>query len=169
MFPQVLAAVPDAVLTVIGKQPPPELHSLGIPVQNLEVTGYVANPAPYLAETAAFIVPLLAGGGMRVKIIDGWSWGLPIVSTRVGAEGVEAAHGANMLLADDPAAFARAVVDLLTDPALNEKIAQGGRRTVLERYNWKVVYRRWDSIYTMDDTTGKTTARPFSTRNAQAS
>lgn len=169
MFPQVLAAVPDAVLTVIGKQPPPELHSLGIPVQNLEVTGYVANPAPYLAETAAFIVPLLAGGGMRVKIIDGWSWGLPIVSTRVGAEGVEAAHGANMLLADDPAAFARAVADLLTDPALNEKIAQGGRRTVLERYNWKVVYRRWDSIYTMDDTTGKTTARPFSTRNAQAS
>ena len=106
---------------------------------------------------------------MRVKIIGGWSWGLPIASTRVGAEGVEAVHGANMLLADDPAAFARAVIDLLTDPVLNEKIAQGGRRTVLERYNWKVVYRRWDSIYATDYTTDETTARPSSTCNAQAS
>lgn len=147
MFPQVLAAVPDAVLTVIGKQPPPELHDLGIPARNLEVTGYVDDPAPYLAATGAFIVPLLAGGGMRVKIIDGWTWGLPIASTHVGAEGVAAVHGANMLLADAPADFARAVVELLTDPARNAAIAAGGRRTVLEHYNWKTVYRQWDRIY----------------------
>jgi glycosyltransferase involved in cell wall biosynthesis len=147
IFPQVLAQIPDAVLTVIGKQPPPELHSLGIPPSNLEVTGYVADPLPYLAETAAFIVPLLAGGGMRVKIIDGWTWGLPIVSTRVGAEGIDAVHGENMLLADAPADFAQAVIDLLRDPALNAHIAAGGRRTVLERYNWRTVYRRWDAIY----------------------
>ena len=147
MFPQVLAAVPDAVLTVIGKQPPPELHELGIPAANLEVTGYVDDPAPYLATTGAFIVPLLAGGGMRVKIIDGWTWGLPIVSTHVGAEGVAAVHGENMLLADAPADFARAVIDLLCDPARNAAIAAGGRRAVLERYNWKTVYRSWDRIY----------------------
>jgi glycosyltransferase involved in cell wall biosynthesis len=148
IFPQVLAAAPDAVLTVIGKQPPPELHELGIPAHNLDVTGYVDDPTPYLAETGAFIVPLLAGGGMRVKIIDGWTWGLPIVSTRVGAEGVEAVHGHNMLLADAPHDFARAVIDLLCDPARNAAIAAGGRRTVLERYNWKTVYRSWDQIYT---------------------
>ena len=147
MFPQVLAQVPDAVLTVIGKQPPSEVHNLGIPPSNLEVTGYVADATPYLAETAAFIVPLLAGGGMRVKIIDGWTWGLPIVSTHVGAEGVAAVHGENMLLADAPADFARAVIDLLCDPARNAAIAAGGRRAVLERYNWKTVYRSWDRIY----------------------
>lgn len=147
IFPQVLAAVPDAVLTVIGKQPPPELHDLSIPADNLDVTGYVDDPTLYLATTAAFIVPLLAGGGMRVKIIDGWTWGLPIVSTRVGAEGVEAVHDENMLLADTPHDFARAVIDLLSDPARNTAIAAGGRRTVLERYNWKTVYRSWDRIY----------------------
>lgn len=148
VFPQVLAAAPDAVLTVIGKQPPPELQGLGIPAGNLEVTGYIDDPTPYLATTGAFIVPLLAGGGMRVKIIDGWTWGLPIVSTRVGAEGVDAIHNENMLLADAPHDFARAVVDLLCDPARNAAIAAGGRRTVLERYNWKRVYRSWDRIYT---------------------
>lgn len=147
IFPQVLAAAPDAILTIIGKQPPPALQELGYSAQNLEVTGYVTDPAPYLAETAAFIVPLLAGGGMRVKIIDGWSWGLPIVSTTVGAEGVEARQGDNILLADTPADFARAVVALLNDPLAAAQIAGGGRRTALERYNWKVVYRGWDPIY----------------------
>ncbi|HHY53855.1 MAG TPA: glycosyltransferase [Chloroflexi bacterium] len=146
-FPQVLAAVPDAVLTVIGKQPPSALHESGIPVRNLDVTGYVDDPTPYLATTGAYIVPLLAGGGMRVKIIDGWTWGVPIVSTRVGAEGVEAIHGENMLLADTPDDFARAVVDLLCEPTQNAAIAAGGRRTVLDRYNWKTVYRTWDTIY----------------------
>lgn len=147
IFPQVLRVVPDAILTVIGKQPPPELAMLGIPSRNLEVTGYVDDPTPYLAESAVFIVPLLAGGGMRVKIIDGWTWGLPIVSTTIGAEGVAAEHGVNLLLADDPVAFARAVADLFVDPALNQRIAAGGRSTVLKRYNWRIVYRDWERIY----------------------
>jgi len=147
MFPQILTAAPDAILTVIGKQPPPELGTLGIPPRNLEVTGYVDDPTCYLAETGAFIVPLLAGGGMRVKIIDGWTWGLPIVSTSIGAEGVAAAHGVNLLLADEPDGFARSVIDLLTDPVLNRAIAAGGRSTVLERYNWRVVYQDWERIY----------------------
>lgn len=146
-FPQVLAAQPDAILTVIGKQPPEALRSLGIPARNLEITGYVDDPQPYLAETAAFVVPLLAGGGMRVKIIDGWSWGLPIVSTRIGAEGIDAVDGVNMLLADEPADFAAAVIALLADPAQNAKIAAGGRRWAVERYNWRTVYRGWDRIY----------------------
>ncbi|MCB9118295.1 MAG: glycosyltransferase [Caldilineaceae bacterium] len=146
-FPQVLAAQPDAILTVIGKQPPEALRSLGIPARNLEITGYVDDPQPYLAETAAFVVPLLAGGGMRVKIIDGWSWGLPIVSTRIGAEGIDAVDGVNMLLADTPADFAAAVIALLADPAQNAKIAAGGRQWAVERYNWRTVYRGWDRIY----------------------
>jgi glycosyltransferase involved in cell wall biosynthesis len=147
IFPLVLREASDAVLTVIGKQPPAELAALDIPPGNLEITGYVADPMPYLVETGAFIVPLLAGGGMRVKIIDGWTWGLPIVSTHIGAEGTAAVHGENILLADEPMPFARAVVDLLTNPQLNENIACGGRRTALERYNWRVVYRGWDHIY----------------------
>ncbi|MDX1523669.1 MAG: glycosyltransferase family 4 protein, partial [Anaerolineae bacterium] len=82
VFPRVKAAAPEAVLTAIGKNPPAGLDREGV-----EVTGYVDDPKPYLAETAVFIVPLHAGGGMRVKIIDAWSWALPMVSTTIGAEG----------------------------------------------------------------------------------
>lgn len=147
IFPKVLAQTPDAVLTVIGKQPPAELSGLGIPAANLDVTGYVDDPYPYLAETGAFIVPLLAGGGMRVKILDGWRWGLPLVSTRVGAEGIAAADGVNILLADAPDDFAARVVRLLRDPVLSKQIATGGRRSAELHYDWRNVYTAWDTVY----------------------
>jgi glycosyltransferase involved in cell wall biosynthesis len=147
IFPQVLAGAPDAVLTVLGKQPPPALANLGIPPANLEITGYVNDPRPYLQETGAFIVPLLAGGGMRVKILDAWRWGLPMVSTTVGAEGIDATPGEDILLADEPGAFAAEVVRLLCDQALNAAIAAGGRRSAELHYDWRKIYTAWDGVY----------------------
>lgn len=147
VFPQILAHQSDAILTVIGKQPPSELQQLGIPPANLEITGYVDEPLPYLADTAVFIVPLLAGGGMRVKIIDGWTWGLPIVSTTVGAEGIAHCPGRSILLADTPPAFAEAVIQLLQDAGKAQQLALAGREWVLERYNWRTTYRAWDKVY----------------------
>lgn len=146
VFPQVLAQQPNAILTVIGKQPP-ALDGLGIPAANLYVTGYVDDPQPYLAETAAFIVPLLAGGGMRVKIVEGWTWGMPIVSTTIGAEGIEIAPGENMLIADTPAAFAEATLQLLQNRPLADRLAAAGRAWALHHYNWRVRYQEWDRIY----------------------
>ncbi len=119
----------------------------GIPAANLEVTGYIADPQPYLAETAAFIVPLLAGGGMRVKIIDGWTWGLPIVSTTVGAEGIQWQADITLRIADQPDDFAHAVIDLLQDESSAQQLGQAGRDRVLEHYNWRKTYRLWDQIY----------------------
>ncbi|MCB0072963.1 MAG: glycosyltransferase [Caldilineaceae bacterium] len=150
IFPQVLAQVPDAVLTVIGKQPPP-LDGLGIPAANLDVLGYVADPTPYLAETAAFIVPLLAGGGMRVKIVDGWTWGLPMVSTSVGAEGTAIAPGENILLADTPGEFAAATVRLLIHPDVGRRLCEAGRCTAEQAYGWRNVYRAWDRVYAIEE------------------
>jgi glycosyltransferase involved in cell wall biosynthesis len=147
IFPQVLAGAPDAVLTAIGKQPPAALANLGIPPANLEITGYVDDPRPLLRETGAFIVPLLAGGGMRVKILDAWRWGLPMVSTAVGAEGIAATHGEDILLADEPSAFAAEVLRLLCDPALNAAIAANGRRSAELHYDWRRIYPAWDNAY----------------------
>ena len=142
VFPQVLAAVPEATLTVVGKNPPAGIEGKGV-----EVTGYVTDPKPLLAETSVFIVPLHAGGGMRVKIIDAWSWGLPIVSTTIGAEGIETRPGENILLADEPQAFARAVIQVLHDENLAHTLTQNGRKTVIEKYNWRTIYPAWDEIY----------------------
>jgi len=146
-FPKVLEQVPDAILTVIGKQPPAELSTFGIPPQNLQVTGYIDDPRPLLAETRAFVVPLLAGGGMRVKIVDGWRWGLPLISTTIGAEGIRRRDGEHLLIADTPEALAESTVRLLQNPQLNDQLATAGRKWVEESYHWRNVYRDWDAIY----------------------
>jgi glycosyltransferase involved in cell wall biosynthesis len=144
VLPQIRASLPDAQLTVIGKDPPAGLAGEGI-----EVTGYVteAELQSYLRETAVFIVPLHAGGGMRVKILDAWSWGLPIVSTTIGAEGIEVQPEHDILIADTPAAYADAVVRLLKDPVLASRLGQNGRKTVLQKYNWQTIYPAWDEVY----------------------
>ena len=111
------------------------------------MTGYVPDPKPYLAETGVFIVPLRAGGGMRVKIIDAWSWGLPLVSTSIGAEGIEVAEGENILIGDTPAALAEAVVRVLQDPALGERLRKQGRAWVEAHYHWRNVYTLWENVY----------------------
>jgi glycosyltransferase involved in cell wall biosynthesis len=147
ILPRVLEQEPDALFTVIGKSPPEGLHRVGIPPANLQIVGYVDDPRPLLSETAVFVVPLLAGGGMRVKIIDGWTWGLPIVSTTVGAEGIALQEGVQILLADEPGAFADAVVRVLREPALRDRLASSGRAWAEERYGWRSVYRAWNGVY----------------------
>lgn len=165
VWPHVHAAVPDAVLTVIGKHPPPLLlgsdarpalrrpaGSRGHPTlpatpAHIEITGYVTDLTPFLVQTAAFIVPLQAGGGMRVKILDAWSWGLPVVSTTIGAEGLHASNGENLLIADSAAGFADAVRRVLTDRKLADRLSRTGRATVETHYDWRSAYAAWDRVY----------------------
>jgi glycosyltransferase involved in cell wall biosynthesis len=144
VWPLVHHAHPQAILTVIGKSPPAELSG----IQAVEVTGYVDDPLPYLSETAVFIVPLHAAGGMRVKILDAWAWGLPVASTAIGAEGIAYADGENLLIANDPAGFVEAVGRVLCQPDLEAALAFGGRRTVETAYNWRAVYPAWEALYT---------------------
>jgi len=146
-FPRVLAQVPEAQFVIVGKNPPPAVQELPRAIPNISVTGYVPDPAPYLAQTAAFIVPLRAGGGMRVKIVDAWCWGVPIVSTTVGAEGIDVRNGENILIADTPEEMAAAVIRLLRDPGLGERLRRNGRTWVERHYNWRTVYPAWDRVY----------------------
>lgn len=151
VFPQILAHVPDAVLTVIGRQPPTALHRLEIPAANLEVTGFVTDVRPYLAESAAFIVPLQTGGGMRVKILDAWVWGLPLVSTTIGAEGIQVCRGENILIADTATEFAQATVRLLQHPSIGDQMAKAGRKWVEAHYSWQTIYKLWNRIYNLSN------------------
>lgn len=148
VWPSVRAAAPELTLTVIGKSPPGELLSAAAePGSRIEVTGYVDDPRPYLAETAAFVVPLHAGGGMRVKIVEAWLWGLPIVSTTIGAEGINYTAGVDLVIADGPAQFAEAVIDVMSKPHWAASLAASGRRTAEASYNWSDVYQSWGRIY----------------------
>lgn len=147
VWPSVRRAVPGAILTVIGKDPPAALAAYGDTSAGIEVTGYVPDPTPYLTETAVFIVPLHAGGGMRVKILDAWSWGLPSVSTTIGAEGICVRGGDNILIADTAADFAVAVGQVLREPGLGDHLSHAGRATVETEYHWRKVYQAWDGVY----------------------
>lgn len=147
VWPQVREAAPHATLTLIGSRPPKHLQRLAQPGSGIELLGYVDDPSLYLAETGVFIVPLLSGGGMRVKILDAWAWGLPMVSTTIGAEGQAVHDGQNILLADTPDRFANAVVRLLRQTGLAEKLATAGRQTVETSYNWRRTYTAWDKVY----------------------
>ena len=144
VWPLVLTHRPDAILTIIGKQPPAGLANNQ---PNVEITGYVPTVEPLLAETAAFVVPLHAGGGMRVKIVDAWAWGLPIVSTTIGAEGICYQDGEDLLIADSAESFATAIINLLTDQTLNQTLRTNGRQRVERDYAWRRVYPQWEAIY----------------------
>jgi glycosyltransferase involved in cell wall biosynthesis len=84
---------------------------------------------------------------MRVKILDAWSWGLPMVSTTIGAEGIEVTPGKDILIADEPEAFAQAVIQVFQNPDLAQQLKQNGRATLLEKYNWQVRYNDWNQVY----------------------
>jgi glycosyltransferase involved in cell wall biosynthesis len=147
VLPLVWREAPAARFVIIGKNPPAEVQALAADPR-IEVTGYVADPQPYLEAADAFIVPLFSGGGMRVKILDAWLWGLPIVATPLGAEGIAVRDGENILLAAGAPAFAAAVRRLLTDPDLNAHLRTAGRAWVEQTYSWQVVYRKVDEVYT---------------------
>jgi polysaccharide biosynthesis protein PslH len=146
VLPLIHQHLPDARFVVVGKAPPPEVQALAADPR-ITVTGYVAELEPYLAEADAFVVPLHAGGGMRVKILDAWLWGLPIVSTPIGAEGIELRDSENILLAENAPAFADAVTRMLTDAELNGRLRTAGRDWVEKTYAWRVVYERVDQVY----------------------
>jgi polysaccharide biosynthesis protein PslH len=159
ILPLIVAQVPEARFVIAGKNPPAgitDLTNAGSPYRaHVEVTGFVLDPLPLLSQSRVFVVPLRAGGGMRVKVVDAWQWGLPIVSTGIGAEGIETRPGENILLADEPAAFAAAVVTLLQDAAARKRLRKNGRVWVETHYNWRTVYPQIETIYKRITRNGK--------------
>ena len=148
VFPIVLAEEPGAHLTIIGKNPPADfLEQAGKDAQHLRVTGYVEALDPYLAEAAIMVVPVRAGGGMRVRILEAFARGIPVVTTTVGLEGIDARDGQEVIVRDDPLSFARAVVDLLRQPERQAQLAGAGRRLAVDRYDWQAALKTLDGVY----------------------
>jgi glycosyltransferase involved in cell wall biosynthesis len=130
-WPLIKAGLPGARLTVVGTAPPPEV--LRLDGDDVEVTGWVADVAPYLDAARVSIAPLRYGGGVKGKIGEALGRGLPVVTTTVGAEGMELGSGETALVADEPAAFADAVLRLHGDRDLWERVSIAGRAHVDER------------------------------------
>jgi polysaccharide biosynthesis protein PslH len=134
IWPRIAEAHPKARCKIIGGGPPPSLLALAGP--RVELTGFVPDLRPHLAAAAAVVVPLRLGGGTRLKIVEAMAMGKAIVSTTLGAEGIEAVPRRDILVEDEPAAFAEAVNRLLAEPGLAMRIGRSARQLAVERYAW---------------------------------
>ncbi len=139
MYEQIAHAVPAVRVQIVGHKPPPDIQKLARP-DRVEVLGSVPDVRPYYDAATVFIVPLRLGGGTRLKIVEAMAMGLPVISTTVGAEGLDIHSGEDILIADDPASFVAGVLRLLTDPDFRNHVAQGGRR-LAQRYGWRELTR----------------------------
>jgi sugar transferase (PEP-CTERM/EpsH1 system associated) len=146
ILPLVRAKVPDLKLQIIGDRPPPAVRHLGSDSQ-IKVLGRVGDVRPYMANSAALIVPLRVGSGMRVKILNALAMGVPVVSTAVGCEGIAVTHGQDVLIADEPLGFAKAIVELVSDREVQQRLSRNGRALVMERYSWPVIYDQIDRVF----------------------
>jgi glycosyltransferase involved in cell wall biosynthesis len=139
VLPLVRQQFPNAKLLVVGRRPSERMRKIGASVLAVEVTGTVDDIRPYLARGSVYVVPLLVGGGTRIKIFEAMAAGKAIVSTTIGAEGLPVRHGENILLADDAESFAKCVVELLKDRVSCERIGAAARKLVADSYSWHVV------------------------------
>jgi glycosyltransferase involved in cell wall biosynthesis len=147
VFPLVRRQVPTARFVIAGYGPPPELTTLAADPR-VTVTGYVEDLERCHKEAAVFVAPILTGGGIIVKLLDALAAGTPTVATSYGNEGVGAVAGRDLLVADEPAAFAAAVVRLLTDPDHAARLGAGGQAFVRQQYGREAVMSRLDAVHT---------------------
>ena len=139
MLGRIQAAEPDATLGIVGRSPTPTVRRLALEHTGVTVTGRVDDIRPHVAKGAVYVVPLRIGGGTRLKIFEAMAMGKAVVSTTVGAEGLPVASGRDLVIADDPARFADAVVGLIRDEAARRRLEEAARRLVVERYDWSAV------------------------------
>jgi glycosyltransferase involved in cell wall biosynthesis len=146
IFPALRLHEPAARLAIVGRRPPPWLSARAAAMAGVELHADVADVRPYLAQAGVLAVPLRIGGGSRLKILEALACGVPVVSSRVGAEGLCLEPGAHYTLAEEQD-MAAALVGCLRQPEQARAQAERGRRVVLQRYDWDVLADRMERVW----------------------
>jgi glycosyltransferase involved in cell wall biosynthesis len=140
IHPRVLREIPDTTVAIVGADPPSSLVARAS--GSVQVTGRVEDIRPWLWEAAVAIVPLRSGGGTRLKIVEAFAAETPVVSTTIGAEGIDAAHDEHLLIGDSAERFAAQTIRLLREPALAAGLAHSALRLARDRYDWSTIARQ---------------------------
>ena len=138
--------VPGRRVLIVGKNPTTEVRALA-EIPGVEVTGEVPDVRPYYQRAWLQMVPLLIGGGTRLKIVESLSLGTPVLSTTTGAQGLKLENGIHLLLADTPQEFIASLSGLLQDGAMRARLAEQGRKRVLEMYTWRKLGEELNEYY----------------------
>lgn len=146
IFPVVREREPRAILDVVGRNPPDWLREASAR-SGVELHGSVPDVRPFVARAGVLAVPLRIGGGSRLKILEALASGLPVISTRIGAEGLDLEAGRHLTIADGPGPFADAVLAAMHNPTSAQAQADTGRQRVLVRYDWDHLADRLDEVW----------------------
>lgn len=146
ILPKIAAQIPAVRLTVVGRNPSARLVALARANPQITLTGRVDDVRPYMDKAAAYVVPMRVGGGTRLKIYEAMAMAKPVISTTIGAEGLAVRNGEELLLADTPEAFARAVAVVLQERTFAERLGQAARDVVCERFSWNRVAAAFDQV-----------------------
>jgi glycosyltransferase involved in cell wall biosynthesis len=146
VMPVIKAALPDVTLTVVGRNPYSSLRELAQRDSSIIVTGRVDDVRPHMERAAIYVVPLRVGGGTRLKIYEAMAMEKPIVSTSIGAEGLPVRDGKEILLADTPEAFAKAVINLFQNKEAADELGKRAAKLVREEFGWQKVAQRFAEI-----------------------
>ncbi len=145
VWPDVRAARPEATLHIVGRNPPQAL--LKRSDQQVTVVGSVPDVREHVAKASVFVVPLFAGGGTRLKVLEAMAMRVPIVSTSTGIEGIDCMDGKHVLIAKEAKDFAHKLVALLDNPVLGGPLVTASRALVEQHYGWNAIGERLDAFY----------------------
>jgi glycosyltransferase involved in cell wall biosynthesis len=146
VWPRLRERLPGLVFSIVGRAPAPEVRALAAQ-PGVEVTGTVADVRPYYRDALAAVIPLRVGGGSRLKILEAMAAGVPVVSTRLGAEGIDARDGVDIILAESADEFCDAVARLAEGDGARRELVAAGRALVRARYDWSSVGASLIKIY----------------------
>lgn len=146
IFPLIQKRHPDATFFIVGNHPTEQVRKLAAQ-KGVVVTGYVPDIRPYFEKASVFVAPLRAGSGIQTKNLEAMAMGTPIVTTSIGAMGMEAEAEKELLIADTPEIFAERVIHLIENPDIRENLADAGRKRVEASYDWPVLVERLEQVY----------------------
>jgi glycosyltransferase involved in cell wall biosynthesis len=148
VLPLIKSRVPDVRVYIVGQRPHARLDVLRDD-SAITLTGAVDDTRPYITAASVYIVPLRMGGGTRLKLLEALSLQAPIVSTTLGAEGFEVTSGEQLLLADEVAAFAQSIVELIDDRAQAQALGAAGRSFAVQHYDWRSIVPKFEEVYNL--------------------
>jgi glycosyltransferase involved in cell wall biosynthesis len=146
ILPHVRKDIPEISFYIVGRSPSHAVLQLG-KLPGVVVTGLVEDVRPFFRKASVFVVPMRFGGGTRLKVLEAMASGLPVVSTTLGVEGIESEPGQHLIVADEPASFAKWVVQLLGDRTMRRRIAENARDVVEREYDWRTITPNLEALY----------------------